>query len=242
MNATQNQTATLKAKGWKIIYWILLGVRAVLFPLFKIPFVIIIILLGYYALAINDQGQDLMAVFTAKSIWNDSYLQLFEIFLLCWAISIWNVARVLLTAANLKKLVETEIDEEELKKDRIYDQLAGKNWVVASVDPGYRKALGFMIEWTPRVLAMCPYFIFIAAYQKQSRAFESTHKENIVVIIIIAILHMAYMIFRKRLWSKLSRKPMATIKEQDYSIDEKKGLVKAVKHSKMSVKIGRAHV
>lgn len=235
MNTTQNQTATLKAKGWKIIYWILLGVRAVLFPLSKIPFVIIIILLGYYALAINDQGQDLMAVFTAKSIWNDSYLQLFEIFLLCWAIAIWNVARVLLTAANLKKLVENEITEAELKQDQIYDHIAGKNWVVASVDPGYRTVLGYMIEWTPRVLAMCPYIIFIIAYQKQSRAFDSTYGWNIAVIVIIAILHMAYMIFRKRLWSKLSRKPLATIKAQDYSIDEKKGLVKAVKHSKMSV-------
>src|SRR5205085_3375556 len=206
---TKNQIAKLKIKGWRIIYFILLGVRAFLFPLSKIPFVIVIILLGYYALALNDQGQDLMAVFTSKSVWNDWYLRLFELFLLCWAISIWNVSRVLLTAANLKKLVETEIEEDELKNDNIYDLVIKKNWVVASVDPHYRKVLSFMIEWTPRVLAMCPYLIFISAYQKQSRAFECSHAENIVVIVIVAIVQMAYMIFRKWLWSKLSRKPSA---------------------------------
>src|SRR5688572_19157277 len=200
MNKNQNQLAKAKAKGWRIIYLALLGVRAVLFPLSKIPFVIIIILLGYYALAINDQGQDLMAVFTAKSVWNDWYLRLFQLFLLCWAISIWNVARVLLTAANLKKLVEKEIKDDELKKGNIYELVNKNNWVVASVDPVYRKVLTHMIEWTPRVLAMCPYIIFIIAYQQQSRAFDNSNKENIVVIVIIAILHMAYMIFRKWLW------------------------------------------
>ncbi|MEP7374999.1 MAG: hypothetical protein ABI675_16500 [Chitinophagaceae bacterium] len=235
MNKTQ--VTKLKHRGWRVIYIILLVIRAILFPLSKIPFVIIIILLGYYALAINDQGQDLMAVFTAKSIWNDRYLIFFEVFLLCWAISIWNVARILLTAANLKKLVETEINEEELKNEHIYDIVNKKNWVVASVDPMYKKVLTGMIEWTPRVLAMCPYIIFIVGYQKQARAFESVNTANIVVIVIIAILHMFYMIFRKWLWSKLSRKPSAVIgpKEKEYPMDEQKGFADAVRHSRMRV-------
>ncbi len=185
----------------KFYYWPLLAVRALFFPLAKIPFVIIIILLGVYALCINDQGQDLMAAFTAKNIFapGNLYLRLFILFLICWAVSIWNAARILLTAANIRKLVEDEIGEEELKEAKIYEPVRKQHWIVGNIDPNYRSVMKRMIEWTPRVLALAPYMIFIVAYSKQLKAFKNTHNETIYIVIAVAIIHLAYMIYRKRL-------------------------------------------
>ena len=185
----------------KFYYWPLLVLRALFFPLAKIPFVIIIILLGVYALCINDQGQDLMAAFTAKSIFRPGnlYLLLFILFLICWAVSIWNAARILLTAANIKKLVEDEIGEEELKEAKIDEPVARHQWIVGSIDPNYKDAMKRMIEWTPRVLALAPYIIFIVAYYNQLKAFRNTHYATMYIVIIVALIHLAYMIYRKRL-------------------------------------------
>jgi hypothetical protein len=185
----------------KFYYWPLLAVRALFFPLAKIPFIIIIIILGVYALCINDQGQDLMAAFTAKSIFGPGnlYLRLFILFLICWAVSIWNAARILLTAANIKKLVEDEIGEKELKEAKIHEPVAKRHWIVGSVDPNYRCAMKRMIEWTPRLLALAPYTIFVIAYYQQLKAFSDTHYATMYIVIVVALIHLAYMIYRKRL-------------------------------------------
>jgi hypothetical protein len=237
MTNTNNKNG--RSKLAKLGRWLILITRAILFPLYKIPFVIIIILLGYYALAINDQGQDMMASFTAQPIWKNNYLMLFELFLLCWAISIWNVSRALLSAANLQKLVESEIKDTDITNANINHKnllLAAKanNWVVASIDPEFKKVMTFMIKWTPRWLAMLPYIIFIYAYQQQSKAFNSSHWINIVAIIIIAFFHMLYMAYRKKLWYKFFKKPAfnATYNNADmYSLKEEKNFLLALKKS-----------
>ena len=199
-------------------YWPLLVLRAFFFPLAKIPFVIIIIIIGAYALCVNDQGQDLMAAFTAKSIFgkDNLYLVLFILFLICWAISIWNVARILLTASNIKKLVEDEISKDKLSegtKKLVGDEISKDNvkgvknptsatdeeWILGSIDPNYKRAMEIMIEWSPRMLALAPYIIFIIAYYNQLQAFKNAHHSAIYIVIIAAFLHLAYMIYRKRL-------------------------------------------
>ena len=218
----------------KIFSTIVLVIRACLFPLFKIPFVLIIILAGYYALNINDQGQDMMASFTEVSIFTKLYLKLFVFFLICWAISIWNVSRALLSAANLEKLVESEIEEDQIKDDNLKKLIKAKGWVVATINPAYKKAMVFMIEWTPRIWALSPYVIFIFAYHQQSKALSSTFYENTIVIIIVTIIHMLYMIFRRRLWNKLFQKNSnysIQNKEKEYSLKEEKKLLIALKKS-----------
>ena len=218
----------------KIFSTIVLVIRACLFPLFKIPFVLIIILAGYYALNINDQGQDMMASFTEVSIFTNLYLKLFVFFLICWAISIWNVSRALLSAANLEKLVESEIEEDQIKDDNLKKLIKAKGWVVATINPAYKKAMVFMIEWTPRIWALSPYVIFIFAYHQQSKALSSTFYENTIVIIIVTIIHMLYMIFRRRLWNKLFQKNSnysIQNKEKEYSLKEEKKLLIALKKS-----------
>ena len=210
------------------LYWITLSIRIVLFPLTKIPFVLAIILLGFYALYINDQGQDLMAAFTAKNIFNSRYLFLFETFLLFWAIAIWNVSRILLTAANLSKLVEKQIPDDQLKQVKIDGAVKTHDWVVASVDPNYKRGLEFMIKWMPRLLALSPYLIFIAALYKQFGTYHASFfYRNVTMIVIVAILHFLYMTFRRQIWSKLSGKNMAD--NERYSIAEQRGFVNSLK-------------
>jgi hypothetical protein len=225
---------SLIERTMKLIYWPLLCIRSILFPLYKIPFVIIMLLLGYYALCINDQGQDMMASFTAKSIFRNSYLALFDLFLVGWAISIWNVARVLLVAANLKGLVEKQISEAELKKHNIDTLVQDQSWIVASVDNVYKKVLGFMSNWTPRLLAMCPYLIFIKGYLDQHKAFKGEHWENIFVIVVAAAIHMFYMIYRLRLWGwivKSSKQDIPAKRAGKRDLNEEKNALTAMEKS-----------
>ncbi len=225
------------ASGRGFFYWPLLILRALLFPLYKIPFVLVMIALGYYALCINDQGQDMMASFTAKSIFagikqGDFYLALFDLFLVCWAISIWNVSRVLLAAANFNRLVAKEIEGPQLQLAGIMPIIKGNQWVVAAVDDGYKKAISVMIKWTPRILAMLPYLIFIKGYRDQNKAFNGEHWENIWTIIVIAILHMLYFIYRFKLWEILLKRPSGNTvakKKAAYDLEEEKNFVKSLK-------------
>jgi len=227
-----------RSKVLKTFYWPLLLIRSVFFPLSKIPFVIIIILAGYYALSINDQGQDLMAAFTAKTFFDTKnvYAILFVIFLICWAVSIWNVSRILLTAANIRKLVEDEIKEEELEKEHIDEAVRKRKWIVASVDPNYKRIMTFTNEWTPRILALFPYFIFIDAYLKQDKAFNSDHTENVIAVWIIAVLHLLYMIYRKWLGWKLFGKEKEykqSESKSSYAIEEEKSVKAAIVKAKV---------
>lgn len=211
----------------RFFYWVILGIRAILFPLAKIPFVLVIILLGFYALYINDQGQDLMATFTAKNILTSRYLFLFELFLIFWAIAIWNVSRILLTAANLKKLVEKQIPDTRLKDENIDGPVMKNNWIVASIDPNYRRALEFMIKWTPRILALSPYLIFILSQYKQYGTYSISYYRNVYIIVIVAILHFIYMTFRRQIWGKITNK---RISDKDrYSLEDQQGFINILK-------------
>jgi hypothetical protein len=57
--------------------WLHQWIRAILFALYKLPFILIMIILGLYAFWLNDQGQDLMASFTQVHFFDNNYLQRF---------------------------------------------------------------------------------------------------------------------------------------------------------------------
>ena len=54
----------------RFFYYCLLYIRSFFFLLAKIPFVLIIILIGFYAFYINDQGLDMMASFSFMKIFH----------------------------------------------------------------------------------------------------------------------------------------------------------------------------
>lgn len=216
-------------------YWPLLFLRILFFPLSKITFVIIILLLGFYAICINDQGQDMMASFTATSILKPDnwYLRFFELFVLFWAISIWNVARVLLTAANLTSIIEAGIDKDRLNKLQLQEVVKANDLMVVTIDKMYSKYLQIAIIWYPRILAMIPYFIFYYGYQKQAKAFQSEFPINIIIMMLIAVGHFLYMLLRRRIVSLFVMKKYQTSNEPRETVSEEKNLFKALKKERV---------
>src|SRR4051812_39204045 len=84
--------------------------RSFFFVLSKIPFVLILIFIGFYSFCINDQGLDLMAALVLKCIFNSPYEIFFILLLMLWANTIWNVSRVLLNSANLTLVIQKPVD------------------------------------------------------------------------------------------------------------------------------------
>lgn len=222
---------------WKKIiwlsYWPLLVLRIIFFPLSKLSFVVFILFLGYYAICINDQGKDLMAAFTSKSIFDDAYLQLFELFILFWAIATWNVARILLAAANLKSIIESEVSPDRLEKMGVAKLIDRRNMTLVYIDATYQKWLKVANDWFPRILAMVPYIIFFIGYQQQAKTFKANNPENLLIIGIIAVFHFLYICFRRRISAWILKKDPASFKSGAEILTEEKDLRKAVKKSRV---------
>ena len=229
----------------RLFYYCLLDVRSFFFLLAKIPFVLIIILIGFYAFFINDQGLDMMASFSFMKIFKDSYITYVVIFLFIWARTIWNVCRVLLGAANLKRLVEGEVHPSTVLAE---GQKLKPNMVIARIDPNYKRIIERLIKWVPRVLAVVPYLIFISAYIKENgwKHFvgESTlaHLYNIIIIGLVAAIHFFVIVYRRPIAGKIAtmRKAKKNINqpaigtEKNYSWEEEKNLWQAIRNAKVA--------
>ena len=216
----------------RLFYYCLLFLRSFFFLLAKIPFVLIIILIGFYAFYINDQGLDMMASFSFMKIFSNAYITYFVIFLFIWARTIWNACRVLLGAANLKRLVEDEVDPSTVLPKNF--QLK-PNLIIANVDPNYKKIIEWLIKWVPRVLALIPYLVFIAAYIKEN---GDVHLYNIIIVALVGIIHFLVLVYRRPMARNIStfrkrNKGINTVTnpEISYSWDEEKNLWNAIKRS-----------
>lgn len=225
---------SLWKKIMQLSYWPLLVLRIIFFPLSKLTFVVFILLLGYYAICINDQGQDMMAVFTAKSIFDDNlYLAFFQLFILFWAIATWNVARILLSAANLTSIIKSEVNAGRLEKLGIDKLIDRKQMTVVYVDSTYQKWLRVASDWIPRLLALVPYIIFFIGYQKQAKTFHAIHPWNTIIMGSIAILHFLYVCFRRKISARLFHRGPAFFDTGVKALEEEKNLYQAVKKSRV---------
>ena len=216
----------------RFFYYCLLYIRSFFFLLAKIPFVLIIILIGFYAFYINDQGLDMMASFSFMKIFINPYITYVVIFLFIWARTIWNVCRVLLGAANLKRLVENEVDPSTVLPE---GQQLKPNLIIASIDPNYKKIIEALIKWVPRLLALTPYLVFMAAYIKEN---GWVHLYNMIIVALIAIIHFFALVFRRPLARRISAirngsKHIVTAADQEksFSWEEEKHVWNAVKKS-----------
>ena len=228
----------------RLSYYSLLYLRSFFFLLAKIPFVLIIMLIGFYAFYINDQGLDMMASFSFMKIFKDAYITYVVIFLFIWARTIWNVCRVLLGAANLKRLVEEEVDPSTVLSE---GQHLKPNMVIARIDPNYKRIIERLIKWVPRVLALVPYLVFTSAYIKENgwKHFvdesELAHLYNIIIIGLVATIHFFVLIYRRPMARKISairksnknKKPPIDRPEKIYSWEEEKNLWHAIKKARV---------
>jgi hypothetical protein len=205
--------------------------RCFFYVLAKIPFILLIILLGFYAFLVNDQGLDMMASFAQGS--DSGYIFWTMAFLFFWAGAIWNVSRILLHTANLKKIVQEEVPKETvLPADcKLADDL-----VIARIDPEYKANINSLGKWLPRVLAMFPYLIFVWGYIKENKNYI---KEDffggawpILIVIAIALTHLFSLIYRRKAISRITRKPSDS-NQPIVQLDEEKNVIAAIKYQKL---------
>ncbi|MEP7164797.1 MAG: hypothetical protein ABI741_08885 [Ferruginibacter sp.] len=213
----------------KLSYYCLLYLRSFFFLLAKIPFVLIIMFIGFYAFYINDQGLDMMASFSFMKIFTHAYISYVVIFLFIWARTIWNVCRVLLGAANLKRLVEGEVDPSTVLPE---GQKLNANLVIARIDPNYKRIIEALVKWVPRALALIPYLIFIAAYIKEN---GDVHLYNMIIVALVGIIHFFVLVYRRPMARKIAmmrkgnkNKPLPKL-QKAYSWEEERNLWHAIK-------------
>ena len=206
--------------------------RCFFYVLGKIPFVLVIILFGMYSFLINDQGLDMMASLAQGSdFW---YIAWIIIFLFFWAGAIWNVSRILLHTANLKKIVEEEVPKESVLKENC---VLPENMVIARIDGRYKQNIVDLGIWLPRILALFPYLIFILGYIKENGSFirgENFWRTSwpVIVVAIIGVLHFFILIYRRKAFSPAKSKSAATSKPI-VQLEEEKNVVQAIRYQKL---------
>ncbi len=206
--------------------------RCVFYILGKIPFVLFIILFGWFGFAVNDQGLDMMASFALS----DNYWYLFWtiVYLFFWASAIWNVSRILLHTANLKKIVEEEVPKESILKK---GSTLPENFIIARIDTRYKKSIQWLGKWVPRILALAPYSIFIWGYVKENWAYVKedffSRSWPVIIVALIAIVHFIILVQRRRLLSRLRHEPNPKWKTEIVQLDEEKSILKAIKYQRL---------
>ncbi len=139
-------------------------------------FVIIVCLIGYFALAINDQGQDL--ILSIGDSYRDNsfiiYILKLHIGIFIWSISLWHCSRLLLQLANLSD----------------YD--------------GY--GIGGFIKWSPRVFGIFPFLVLVLSLLTVATPFKKDANAlyfAAVILIVGAAVMIMWFSNQRTIWSKL---------------------------------------
>lgn len=167
--------------------------RAIFFVLGKIPAVLILLFVGFFAFYVNDQGLDLIASFANTRFWEDlPYKLFFILFLLLWANTVWNVSRVLLGSANLAQVMQRPATGVHILEG---DQPAPANYLAVCIESRYAYLLYGLYTWVPRILIFVPYLIFLAAWVKENGRFSTMP----VMVAVTAIAHFMVITYRLRI-------------------------------------------
>lgn len=178
----------------------LLYLRSFLYPLYKIPFILLNLLFGMYAFVYNDQGQDLMATLNQYAFYQKGYLTTFICFLVVWGIGIWNAARLLLTAANLNAFIEYQVSNALLAKAGIGAVIKAKgNWAVVRINLAYKEMVQRMIRWLPRVLSVLPYVFVAWGCIRQYHVWADVNWINLILFFILTVLQLVLLANREQI-------------------------------------------
>lgn len=174
----------------------LMWVRGIYFVISKVPFLLLLILTAIFGFVINDQGMDLMAAFGRLSLIHP-YVLSFIFLLMLWAGILWYVARIILTSANLQRIVDREVPFKESlsNPDCGKDCRLKSGHLVVLVDVRYRRNIQKLAKWVPRLMALLPYLIFIWGYLKVN-GFRSGSVIQPVIVFLLATTHLIYLCYR----------------------------------------------
>lgn len=181
-----------------------LWVRGVFFILSKIPFLIVLLVVGYFAFVINDQGKDLMITFGELKT-THPYILSFLALLLIWSGVVWYVARITLSSANLGRVVERRARLKEAFRDPscATNCELKDDYLVVTVDGRYQRTIQLLAKVMPRILAALPYIIFIWGCWSVNGYKEASGK--IWAAGLLGIAHITYLCFRTDIFGRRKR-------------------------------------
>lgn len=185
----------------KMLNTTLKWIRVIFFVLGKLPFLLILIGVSIFGFVINDQGQDLMAAFGQLSLFHP-YVLSFIALLITWAGVCWYVARIILGSANLRRIVDREVD----LKDSLEDPDCGtecrlkEDHSVVAIDGDYRDTIRQVSKVLPRMLAAVPYLVFMWGFLAVN-GFNSGTVIQVLVVFLIGTLHIIYLCYRTTIFT-----------------------------------------
>ncbi|MFM9909957.1 MAG: hypothetical protein ACKVOW_11435 [Chitinophagaceae bacterium] len=189
----------------------LMWIRGWFFITSRVPFLLIIIGFGCFGFILNDQGKDLMMAFRDISLFHP-YLLSFTFLLIIWSGILWYVARLVLTSANLRRIVDTEVSlSESLKDPQCSKNCALKeDHIVVSIDSLHRRSIQKIAKIAPRVFACLPYLLFLWSYYSVNK-FNGWVK--MVIVLLIGVIHVTYLCYRTIIF-KDKKQPIAASDER----------------------------
>lgn len=188
----RNILASIKRRFAIPLMWI----RGFFFIFGKIPFLLLLIVIAIFSFVINDQGMDLMFAFYKLGLFHP-YVVSFVTLLFIWASVLWYVTRIILTSANLKRVVDKEVPlssglvnpassaQCELKED----------YMVVLIDDRYRRSIQTLSKYLPRIMAALPYLIFILGYLKVNGVSGSSFIQ-VLIVFFLGATHVLYLCYR----------------------------------------------
>ena len=207
----------------------LMWTRCWFFILTRIPFLFLLLAMGCFGFILNDQGKDLMIAFGKVSPLHP-YLLSFVFLLIIWSGILWYVARIVLTSANLRRIVDKEVklDESLTKTDSAITHSLKEGYIVVSIDSWYRRSIQGIAKVAPRILAAAPYVIFLVGFYTVN-GFEK--KLNfwikIIAVLLIGVAHVTYLCYRTVIFKD---KSLPDIKSTDrFRVEELRSPVEVIK-------------
>lgn len=204
----------------------LLWIRGIFFIMTKIPYLLVLIVLGAFAFVLNDQGTDLMIAFGTMDLFS-AYILAFFALLITWSSVLWYVGRTTLTSANLSRIIKepTSLSNALENPDCAKDCKLKKDHRVVLLDVGYKWTIQKLAKWVPRILALIPYFIFIWGYTR-ANGWNNSGMIKLLIIAVIAVAHIVYLsyrndIFRRKKSNAVKPDPKAEL-DQRFFLDEVK--------------------
>lgn len=197
----------------------LLWIRGSFFILGKIPFLLILILVGAFAFGVNDQGMDLMIAFGKLDLFHP-YVLSFIGLLIVWSGVIWYVSRIALTTSTLGRIVQKRagLRDSLQNPDCSKDCMLKEDHIVVTVDSKYERTTELLAKVMPRILAATPYLIFAWAYWGVN-GFTDGRVIKILIVLLIGAVHIIYLCYRTDIIAKSKR--IATPGDARFALPEK---------------------
>lgn len=189
------RTKTALSRAW--YFWPVLIFRVSFAVIQRLLILFLLMGVGFFAITINDQGQDMLRTFQTRSIFSGfGYLIWFYCYLIVWASLLWYAARLLLSAANFRKLVERPQPLHALPQHDGVSIPVPASLMLYIKDVDYERAVNWVQAWLPRVLLLAPYLIFFLGHQAILEPGSRIYPFNFYLALLLGVVHLLIQVFR----------------------------------------------